>query len=269
MVSPSISGKYVDVMGAPVYIETAGTGAEIVCLHTAGRDGRQWHRWMEYLSDTYTVIAPDFPGHGKSWPLPGQRLLDDPNEILDWIWAVCAAVGARRPILAGCSMGGNWVLGLAIQHPEIQAVIAMEGAAYTPTISAITLELLTHPQVNFIEFTRGQSIGLIGSRCENSARDLLTWQVIQGCAACQQADLTAYTQFDVRASIHSIRCPVLLLRGQEDWLVSQEMVEATAAALPSAEFSVIPGGGHYIHTELAGEVCEMVRDFLARRVRPG
>lgn len=263
-----VLGRYLDVWGAPAYVEMAGGGPPIVGIHTAGRDNRQWHGWMRHLGDSYTVVAPDLPGHGKSWPLPGRRLLENSEEVVDWLWAVCTALRFDTPIFAGCSMGGNFVLRLAQKHPGIRAIISMEGAALTPSMSRATLDLYTHPQVNFIQFIRGQSVGLIGSRAEPDAREFLTWQVFQTAAECQQADLMAYVGFDCRREMHAIRCPALFIRGSEDWLVSQEMVDAAAAAIPSAEVAIVPGGGHYVHAELPGEVCKLVREFLHRRLEP-
>ena len=47
-------------------------------------------------------------------------------------------------------------------------------------------------------------------------------------------DLTGYAGFDKREEMGNISSPVLLLRGDADWLVSQEQVEETAARIPGA-----------------------------------
>src|SRR5258708_16915369 len=56
-----------------IYYEEAGQGMPLLCLHTAGSDGRQWRA---VLNDAgilrhWRVIAFDMPWHGKSSPPEG------------------------------------------------------------------------------------------------------------------------------------------------------------------------------------------------------
>jgi hypothetical protein len=69
---PAVSGGYVPVTARGsthhVYFETAGSGRDLLCLHTAGADGRQFHRLMvdPRLTRTHRLVAFDLPWHGKS-----------------------------------------------------------------------------------------------------------------------------------------------------------------------------------------------------------
>ena len=56
-----------------VYFEEAGQGIPLVCLHTAGADGRQFRHLMndEAVTRHYRVLAFDMPWHGKSPPPAG------------------------------------------------------------------------------------------------------------------------------------------------------------------------------------------------------
>ena len=72
-----ISGGYVPVTARgtayQVYYETAGSGRDLLCLHTAGADGRQFHRLMadSRLTGGHRLVAFDLPWHGRSPPPPG------------------------------------------------------------------------------------------------------------------------------------------------------------------------------------------------------
>ena len=72
-----IVGRYftMDVQDAPcrIYVEEAGSGIPLVCLHTAGSDARQYRHLLcdPAITDHYRVIAFDLPWHGKSVPPPG------------------------------------------------------------------------------------------------------------------------------------------------------------------------------------------------------
>ncbi len=56
-----------------LYFEEAGTGIPLVCLHTAGSDGRQFRHLMTdaAITEHFRVIAFDLPWHGKSTPPDG------------------------------------------------------------------------------------------------------------------------------------------------------------------------------------------------------
>ena len=72
-----ITGRYLhlDLLGKPhrLYVEEAGKGIPLLCLHTAGSDGRQFRGLMNdaRITKNYRVIAFDMPWHGKSSPPAG------------------------------------------------------------------------------------------------------------------------------------------------------------------------------------------------------
>ena len=70
-------GRYLhlDLFGRQhrIYVEEAGQGTPLLCLHTAGADGRQYRALMNDARVTakHRVIAFDMPWHGKSSPPEG------------------------------------------------------------------------------------------------------------------------------------------------------------------------------------------------------
>jgi pimeloyl-ACP methyl ester carboxylesterase len=50
-----------------VYFEEAGQGIPLVCLHTAGSDGRQFRHLLndEAVTRHFRVLAFDMPWHGE------------------------------------------------------------------------------------------------------------------------------------------------------------------------------------------------------------
>jgi pimeloyl-ACP methyl ester carboxylesterase len=260
-----IVGRYTNVNGVQAYYESTGSGVPIVLLHTAGREGRQWHGLMRCLSSHYQLIAPDLPGHGKSFALAGNRCLDEIHDIAAWVWSFIESLALDRPVIMGCSVGGNLTLLLAALHPEIRAAIALQGAAYTPTFTDTALAMMTHPQVSLMHANMDFSMSLVGSAASDEARTLSAWGVLSIIPVAQQADLTAYARCDTREWLEKVRCPVLIARGTDDWLVSQAMVEDARAHLTHAktvELRQLPGLGHFPHLEDPARVAEMTSAFL-------
>lgn len=72
-----ITGRYLrlDLNGRHhrLYIEEAGQGIPLLCLHTAGADARQYRDLLldEDVTSRFRVIAFDMPWHGKSSPPEG------------------------------------------------------------------------------------------------------------------------------------------------------------------------------------------------------
>ena len=133
-----ILGRYlaVDIEGEPhrVYLEEAGQGMPLLCLHTAGADSRQYRHVLNdsEITDRFRVIAFDLPYHGRSTPPDGWWLKQVPADhasYLATIRAVWRALALQRPVLLGCSMGGAIVLKAAAEfQDELTGVIGLEAS---------------------------------------------------------------------------------------------------------------------------------------------
>jgi pimeloyl-ACP methyl ester carboxylesterase len=131
-----IVGRYVHVtlQGRPhrLYFEEAGRGIPLVCLHTAGADGRQFRHLMtdNAITDGFRVLTFDLPWHGKSTPPDGWENEDYRLTTATYTEAIrtfCAALELERPVVLGCSIGGRIVLSLAAHHAaEFRALIGLD-----------------------------------------------------------------------------------------------------------------------------------------------
>lgn len=268
----SIRGFYLTIDGVKIYCETNdGPGADpIICVHTAGREGRQYHGVMELLQDKHNMVSFDMPGHGKSWPLPGNKVVDTNEDFGKWIWAVCEALGVANPFIIGCSMGGNIVYHMAINYP-VKAICSMQGADYTPTVSENILELLDHPYVSCQHSHLEFSECLIGSKTTQERKDFIMWGVLTEIGRVKRGDLTMYSGFDVREQMSEITCPVLIIQGDDDLIATTEMARKTAAKLTNARdvvFKGIEGYGHFIAVENPELVAQYLDEFVRDSLTP-
>ena len=129
-----IVGRYVhvDIGGVMhrIYFEENGSGVPLVCLHTAGSDGRQWRHLLadEEFAKKFRIIAFDMPWHGKSNPpasWSGEEYRLTTARYTQTIRAFCQALALEKPVVMGCSIGGRIVLNLAIDHAaEFRALLA-------------------------------------------------------------------------------------------------------------------------------------------------
>lgn len=107
-------GQFISVDGATVHYKTSGHGPDIVLIHGASGNLREWEFGLRAaLEKRFTVTAFDRPGHGYSDAIAGSDHLAAQAEHLR---AACAALGIRTPVLAGHSYGGAVALAWALQE---------------------------------------------------------------------------------------------------------------------------------------------------------
>ncbi|MNM59982.1 Carboxylesterase YbfK [compost metagenome] len=252
-------GRYITVDGIRVYYEEAGEGRPLVCFHAASQDSLMYRHVLDGLSDEFRVIAIDAPGHSKS-ELPESGPFHSLTRHAEFNEHLMEALGLEKPAIMGCSMGGNLVLELGARRPDAySAIISAEGADFTPTVSEFFLDMLL---MNGPEIIGAWSRSMTGNRTPPDRAREVVWQISRTTPQVMKGDLTGYANFDQRQQVGKIKAPVLLLRGDADWLVYQEKVEETASRIPGSKIAVLAGTGHYPMTENPLEFCDTVRAFL-------
>lgn len=253
-----ILGRYVDVDGLRVHYEEAGSGQPIVCIHAACQDTLMYRHVLDGLSDSYRVISIDAPGHGKTME-PAGGPLNDISDFAAFNERFIDALGLVDPIIVGCSMGGNMVLEMGARRPSFyKGIVSCEGADYTPSVSPFFLDILN---INAPQILECWSQSLTGYRTPPDRAREVVWQITRVRPEYAVGDLTGYAGFDKRDVVGSITSPVLLLRGDADWLVSQEKVEETSGRIPGSRISVLAGTGHYPMIENPVEFNQEIRSF--------
>jgi len=240
-----------------LYIEEAGSGIALLCLHTAGSDGRQFRGLMndEALTAQFRVIAFDLPWHGKSSPPAGwqegeYRLTS--RAYVDTVMAVIDALGLERPVCLGCSIGGRIVLHLALEQPQrFRALIGLESAAHAQAY--YDLDWLHRPDVHGGEVCGAMISGLIAPTVPPSERWETIWHYMQSGPGVFKGDLHFYTQDgDVRSRLSAIdtqACPLYLLTGEYDYSCSPADSRELAARIKGAKLTVMEKLGHFPMSE--------------------
>jgi pimeloyl-ACP methyl ester carboxylesterase len=234
-----IIGRYIhlDLFGHVhrIYLEQAGEGTPLLCLHTAGSDGRQYRALMNdaRITSRHRVIAFDMPWHGKSSPPSGWH--DEEYQLTSaqyttMILKIMTALELDRPILIGCSIGGRIALHLALEHPEAFRAI----------------------------------IGL----APDDGRWETLWHYMQGGPGVFKGDLHFYKlDGDIRGRVARIdpsRCPLFLLSGEYDYSCTPEETLGVANNIPGCEVTIMKGLGHFPMSENPGEFLKHLLPVLEK-----
>jgi pimeloyl-ACP methyl ester carboxylesterase len=257
-----IVGRYLrmtlDGRAHRIYFEEAGQGVPLVCLHTAGADGRQFRHLLNDAEVTkhFRVIAFDMPWHGKSLPPVGwqdEEYTLTTRGYVELILAFCAALGVERPVVLGCSIGGKIVLELARLHArKFRALIGLESADYQAPWYDDT-GWLHRPDVHGGEIAGALMSGLIAPQSPAENKWDTLWMYMQGGPGVFKGDLFFYrADGDFRdrvASIDTRRCPLYLLTGEYDFSCTPEDTERTAAQIKGARVTIMREIGHFPMSE--------------------
>jgi pimeloyl-ACP methyl ester carboxylesterase len=251
-----IIGRYftVDIDGSAhrIFVEEAGRGLPLLCLHTAGADSRQYRHLLndQEITDRFRVIAFDLPYHGRSTPPDGWWLSKyrlTAKSYLVMIRAVWRALELQKPVVLGCSMGGAIVLRLAAEHQdELTGIVGLESSVYAP---GRYNEFLHHPAIHGGELAASYTYGLNSPHSPEVNRRENWWYYSQSGPGVYQGDVFFYSlDWDAREDIRRIdtnRCKVALLTGEYDYSCTPAMSEAVAASIPGARLTIMQGMGHF------------------------
>lgn len=241
-----------------VYFEEAGQGIPLVCLHTAGADGRQFRHLMndEAITKDWRVIAFDMPWHGKSLPPAGWQ--DEEYKLttrgyVELIMTFIRTLRLERPVALGCSIGGKIVLELARLHAKsFRALIGLESAdSQAPWYD--DTGWLHRPDVHGGEVCGALMSGLIAPQSPEETRWDTLWMYMQGGPGVFKGDLFFYrADGDFRdrvAQIDTSGCPLYLLTGEYDFSCTPEDTLRTAAKIKDARVTVMKEIGHFPMSE--------------------
>ena len=256
-----IIGRYlninVDDTNYRIYVEEAGQGIPLLCLHTAGSDGRQFRHILndQKITKNFKVIAFDLPWHGKSNPPEGYELNDyklTTSLYKKIIMSFCDNYKLNEPVIMGCSMGGRVVLHLALEHSNyFKAVIALEGSDKLEPY--YDLDWLYRPDIHGGLIQSAFVSSQIAPQSPDKFRHETLWHYMQGGPGIFKGDLYFYWHdgdFDDRSGlIDTSKCPVYLLSGEYDCSCTPERTLATASRIKGAKAVIIPGIGHFPMSE--------------------
>ncbi|NJO23766.1 MAG: alpha/beta hydrolase [Sphingomonadales bacterium] len=236
-----------------LYVEEAGQGVPLLCLHTAGADSRQYRALFNdrEILERFRVIAFDLPWHGKSSPPAGWHTSEYQltwRTYVDAIMAVVDALSLDRPVVIGCSIGGRVVLHLALEHARrFRALVGLESGAHADPY--YDLGWLHRPDVHGGEVCGGLVSGLIAPTAPEADRWETIWHYMQGGPGVFKGDLHYYTSDgDVRervAAINTDDCPLYFLTGEYDYSCSPADTRDLAGRIKGASVTIMEGLGHF------------------------
>ena len=241
-----------------------GAGPEVLLIHGISSSEESWAPVLARLGETFTPVTIDLRGHGQSGRPETGYLYDD---YAGDIAAALDALGMRRPLVIGHSLGGLVALWWAAAHPGDAAAIVIEdsplrsGEEFRPVFDRWIAENAM-PVDELAASHREKNPGLSEAQARRRA-EIMTGTAPQVFTELK-ADSLAHDGVDRVAGLEHIASPILFIHGNPELggMVPPAEAAAFARRLPNVEVIGIPDAGHNIHAERPEAFVDAVVPFL-------
>ena len=274
-----LAGQHIPIHGHNVWYRRGGEGPVLLLLHGIAGSSHSWIPAMRLLQHDYTVLAPDFLGHGRSAKPPGDYSLGNHASGMRDLLQV---LGIDRATVIGQSFGGGVAMQFAYQFPELCERLVLVDAGGLGREVNWMLRLVTLPAaeyampVLFPAFARGWGDAVarfLHDRGVRSARALETWLSYRSLT--EPANRQAFVR-TMRAVIDSggqsvsamdrlylaARVPTLIVWGDQDRIIPVAHAQRAHEAIPSSRLEVMEGVGHSPHVQDPTRFVAILMDFL-------
>jgi len=180
------------------------------------------------------------------------------------------AAAPARFALAGLSMGGYVAFEMLRQAPERIAKVALldtSARADAPEQTAMRrTQMALAEQGRLAEVVEQQFPRLVHRmrRADAALRELFNLMAEEvGAAAFIRQQQAILARSDSRPTLVQVRCPALVLVGEDDELTPPERAAEIATGIPGAHLVAVPQCGHMSTLEQPGEVTRALLEWLA------
>ncbi len=247
------------------FLDTANGKREVVLLlHAFPLHSGMWSRQVAGLSGRYRVIAPDYPGLGKSEPRPAPSTMD---ALAQDVLGILGNLGIDRAAVAGLSMGGYLAFELYRQRPGLFRGLALcdtRAAADTPEGVQNRETFAKNALEKGLSWVADEMVPkLLKPQPDPAAvaevRRLVGEGTPAGVAAAQRG---MALRPDSAPTLAKVTCPTVVVCGREDTLTPLAESEKMAGAVKGAMLVVIPNAGHLPAIENGEAFTKTLSDFF-------
>ncbi len=262
----------IKVNGVELFYKESGSGPEtIVFSHGLLMDHAMFEPQRAAFEQRYRVIAYDHRGQGQSQtPARGH----DMDTLTDDAAALLEALQAGPCHFAGLSMGGFVGMRLAARRPQLIRSLTLMNTGADKEAAASRLRYGFLAQMVKIVGTSpftGIAVQELFGRSTRASQDPPTQKMLAEWTAKLRSRpkstagplMGVMTRPEITAAeLAAIRCPTLILTGEEDTPQPPRNSEKLAAAIRDAMLVRIPACGHSSSLEAPEAVIVAMKQFM-------
>ena len=248
-----------------IHYAIEGDGPVVTMSHALGCNLSLWDEQAQALSTRYRVLRYDTRGHGGTSAPPGPYGLE---QMADDLHGLLTGLNVTATHFVGISMGGMIGQIFTLKYPSMVRSL---------TLSSTTSRYPTATRSAWVERirtveTKGME-PMVESALErwftapfrerrqdvmDKVRAMIRGTSPQGYIGCCYAIPT----IDVTDRLSEVRCPTLVISGEEDPGTPVAMAREIRAALPSSELAILPSASHLCNLEQSEAFNRVLLGFL-------
>lgn len=261
-----------------VYTVEAGKGEPVLLLHGYPQSASCWRHQIPALAAGHHVIAPDWPGFGRSDPPESPPTYDAEVERIDQL---ADSFGLDRFNLVAHDYGGFLGLGYVLRRPDRVMRLALlntrahnifrpwfyrfsQGQRWAAGHAPAIVRRLPLRRLHHLALRPYRTLGCFDDELED---EYLGWMDTAG-GRCTFVEFFRNYHLpavpELAAGLGRIDCPTAIIWGDRDRYIPFATASELANRIPGAALIRLTGGDHYIMEERPDEVTAALLDLLAR-----
>jgi 3-oxoadipate enol-lactonase len=243
-----------------------GPGDPLVLLHAFPLNGRMFEPQMTAFSGERRVVAPDYPGFGRSPRTPAQP---DVHYYARGVRDLLDRLHFDRVVLGGLSLGGYVAFECMRLFPERVSALVLANTRPEPdpvemreirnemalSVAREGVEVLVELQMERLLAPESLQDEVLVETVRAMILDNSPDGVVAALGAMRERP-------DSRPLLGKIDVPTLVVGGEEDDISSPEVMGAMAAEIPGARHLTIPNVAHLSNLEAPEKFNAALGDFL-------
>jgi pimeloyl-ACP methyl ester carboxylesterase len=233
------------------FYETRGHGEPLLLIHGLGSSTEDWELQVRALAGSFTVIAYDVRGHGKTAKPGGKYSV--PQFAADAAKLI-GVLGLGPVHVMGLSMGGMIAFQLAADHPELVRSLVIVNSGPEMVLrtwqerAAIMQRRLIVRMMGMRKMGEVLAMRLLPAPQYAALRETFAERWARNDKSAYLRALSALVGWSVTDKLPSIRCPVLVVAADQDY-TPVAWKQWYTSLMPNASLVVIPESRHMMPVE--------------------
>ena len=256
------------INGITINYELEGEGKTIVFVHGLSDSLTYWKVLSENLKNDYQTLIYDLRGHGESSD-------DDKNTTIDLyqedLYQLLKSLNIENAVFVGLSLGGNVILDLAVNHPEmVNGLVVMSSfPEHDEKLKNIFDDFDNAIDEGFVEFFDTILPYTLPDDILEEHKELLENVKVEAAKTANiegiKKGINAGYGFNLSDKLNEINAPTLVIAGEEDNLTTLDIQRKISDNIQDSELIVLEKTKHNI---LIGrnieKVLNIINDFMSK-----